>query len=173
MQYCINMKKLYVCRHGESVLNAQRIFAGRIDTPLTENGREQAKLAGQDAQQYEIDLIMTSPLKRTVETADLVADAMKYPKDKIIVNELFLERALGAMEGMSWDHVRGFDPYTGLESKEELKARAHEALQLIHKQPATNVLLVSHGSFLLAMLKLLNPKALSEELPNARIVEFI
>jgi probable phosphoglycerate mutase len=140
---------------------------------LTENGRTQAKLAGEDARQYEIDLIMTSPLQRTVETARIVADVMAYPTDNIVINDLFVERALGAMEGMSWDQVRAFDPYSGLESESELKARADEALRLIRGQAESNILLVSHGSFLLALLKLLNPKALSEELPNARIVEFI
>jgi probable phosphoglycerate mutase len=168
------MKKLYVCRHGESELNAKRIFAGQIDTPLTDNGRQQAIMAGKDAaNNYQIDCILTSPLSRTVETAQIIADTIGYPADKIAANELFVERALGAMEGMSWDHVRPFDPYSGLESFDELLERAGKGLELIREQAHDNILLVSHGSFLLAMLKLLRPEAHSGELPNAQIVEFI
>src|SRR5581483_5723923 len=78
----ISMKKLYFIRHGESVSNVERWHAGRIDTPLTERGRQQAREAGKKAkaQKLHFDLIVSSPLSRALETARIIAKEIGYPE---------------------------------------------------------------------------------------------
>src|SRR5690606_2527197 len=67
------MKKLYFIRHGLSVMNRQGVFSGSIDTPLTDEGRKQAKRAGKLARDFGIDYIVSSPLARALETAQIIA----------------------------------------------------------------------------------------------------
>src|SRR5882762_6928889 len=97
------MKYLYFCRHGQSQLNLERIYAGQTDTPLTDLGREQAKLAGDRADGIQPDLIVSSPLVRALETAQIIAGEIGYPLGKIATNDIFKERSLGSLEGKSWD----------------------------------------------------------------------
>src|SRR5215475_13529212 len=63
-------------RHGETALSGERRFAGRGDIPLTATGLEQAAAAAARlAVRGRLDLIVTSPLERTRQTADAVATA--------------------------------------------------------------------------------------------------
>jgi broad specificity phosphatase PhoE len=92
------MKKLYFIRHGLSEMNKSGHFAGTIDTPLAEEGRAQAKMAGIKARELRIDLIVTSPLIRASETAEIIARQIGYPKDKIVLSRLLIERHWGDLE---------------------------------------------------------------------------
>src|SRR5436309_1380376 len=68
------MKKIYFVRHGESEANSLGLSAGsEFDTPLTNFGREQARKAGQELKDKKIELIIASPMERTVETATIIA----------------------------------------------------------------------------------------------------
>jgi len=166
------MKRLYVCRHGESKLNALGRYAGQIDTPLTSLGRQQARLAGQQARTLKLDHIVASPLIRAVETAQIIAHEVGYPANRITTDVLFLERGLGELEGKSQKNNPD-DPglYPGIEPETVLDNRAANALDYLRGLEADTVLLVSHGTFLMALSRVLSD-TLSEELPNAFIVEF-
>src|SRR5438477_10877116 len=98
------MKKLYFIRHGESVANLEQWHAGRIDTPLTEKGRQQAREAGKKAraQKISVDKIVSSPLSRAAETARLIAEEIGYPEDRIELNPMLVERDYGAFSGQPW-----------------------------------------------------------------------
>ena len=67
--------KLYVTRHGETVINAQHKVSGRGDVPLTDRGRAQANELAAKCLDTDIDLIIASPLSRAWETAKAVAEA--------------------------------------------------------------------------------------------------
>jgi broad specificity phosphatase PhoE len=166
------MKHLYVCRHGESELNALGRYAGQTDTPLTSHGRSQAHTAGKQAKELALDQIVASPLVRALETAQIIAREINYPPERIVTNRVFMERSLGELEGEAWDESPE-DPalYLGIESEAKLNARAKAALHFLRKLDADNVLLVSHGTFLMALKRALGGE-LAEELPNAHIVEF-
>src|SRR5215469_3820327 len=67
-------------RHGQTEMSAQRRFAGRSDIPLTSAGLEQAAaVAARLARRGGIDAVVTSPLVRTVRTAEAVAEAAGVP----------------------------------------------------------------------------------------------
>ena len=69
------MTHLYYCRHGLSVMNQQGLLCGSTDSPLSDEGSRQVMLAGQEAKRQGLtfDAIITSPMARAHETAQLLA----------------------------------------------------------------------------------------------------
>ena len=65
------MIELILLRHGQSEGNLARIFQGQLDYPLTDKGREQARAARERLGDYTPDLLLSSPLKRAYETAQI------------------------------------------------------------------------------------------------------
>ncbi len=72
------MSTLILVRHGESVWNAENRFTGWVDSPLSDNGREEAKTGGERlaAEGVRVDHAYTSTLVRAIETGQIVLDAL-------------------------------------------------------------------------------------------------
>lgn len=168
------MKRLYFCRHGQSQANLDETYAGQLDTPLTDYGREQAKVAGMEAKLFGIDLIVSSPLNRALETAHIIAREIGYPEIGIITNDLLKERSLGSLQGKPWkDFAENDSMFDDVESLEHLGGRAQQTLNYLQTLEAPNILVVGHGSFARALCDILNYDTGGKELPNAHIVELI
>jgi broad specificity phosphatase PhoE len=88
------MKEIYFIRHGETEWNKLKLGQGsRNDIPLNKDGKMQAKLTGKYLNKYrqndkEFDLILSSPMLRTKETAEIIAKQIDYKKDIIYFKEL-------------------------------------------------------------------------------------
>ncbi|GEN44433.1 histidine phosphatase family protein [Alkalibacillus haloalkaliphilus] len=68
---------LLIVRHGQSVADIEGRHEGRADFPLTDLGKEQAdKLATWVSAHYEVDRIISSPLKRALTTAESIAESV-------------------------------------------------------------------------------------------------
>ncbi len=68
---------LLLIRHGESEANRDGIFAGRIDAELMEKGIEQAEISARFvAENYQVDAIYSSDLKRASRTAQCFCEAL-------------------------------------------------------------------------------------------------
>ncbi|MCA9327754.1 histidine phosphatase family protein [Candidatus Saccharibacteria bacterium] len=170
------MKRLYFVRHGQSVLNAQRILAGHIDTPLTETGRGQAKLAGEGARGLAIDCIVSSPLIRAHETARIVAGEIDLPIDKIELNHLVAERHYGELQGEPWDGTTHIDDEPSVEPLSAVLERARQTYAYVQTLPYDTVLIASHGTFGLALRAVIADEQTFEDvddLPNAQIIQFV
>jgi len=175
------MKKLYFARHGESEANQKKLFAGTWDTPLTELGRSQAKNEGEQAQQLKIDLIVSSTLVRAHETAEIIAQEIDYPKDKILTSELMRERNYGELQQKPYSAADGadFEEVAGIETSQQLLERGVVAVNFLQSLPADNILVVGHGTFGRVLrdqiLKQRNAieVPIEDELPNAQIIEWI
>ena len=168
------MKHLYFVRHGESVRNVERTYAGQFDTPLTDRGRDQARAAGEQARGLRFDLMVSSPLSRALETARIIARATGYPADKILVNDIFKERAFGTMEGKSWHEIpEEMAPSYGGESEEQVLVRAKQSLDFLRSLKTDTILLVGHGTFFRMLRTALDPSKAYEEPENARIVQLL
>jgi probable phosphoglycerate mutase len=165
------VKHLYFCRHGQSKLNVLEIYAGQTDTPLTDTGRAQAKQAGKQATTLSLDLLVASPLIRAFETAQIIATEMQYPLDNIITNTLLMEQSFGSLQGQPFSVFADPAIYTDMETSEALTARATEAFAFLQSLDAETVLVVSHGSFGVALQNVIAPGSTFEELPNAAIVQ--
>jgi probable phosphoglycerate mutase len=65
---------IYLIRHGETDWNHQRRRQGRRDIPLNDQGRVQMHACGELLSGLPADLIVTSPLSRAVNSAEIIAE---------------------------------------------------------------------------------------------------
>ena len=66
--------RVFLIRHGATTLTAEDRFAGATDVPLSDEGREQARLLAVRLRTEKISAVYASPLGRTVETARILAE---------------------------------------------------------------------------------------------------
>ena len=71
------MAEIILARHGETQWNVEEIFRGRIDVELNETGVKQAELLAKYLSALNIDAIYSSPLKRALKTAEMIASHHK------------------------------------------------------------------------------------------------
>lgn len=143
---------IYYVRHGQTDWNKVRRLQGRTDNPLNEVGIEQAKKTRDLLKNEKIDLIICSPLRRTVETANIINEGRNI---KIIKDEGFIERSFGKYEGEYsantpyddlWDYKKDIDLGENGEKMSELLARAKNSLErVINTYYPKNILIVAHG----------------------------
>ena len=144
--------KIYVTRHGQTDYNKDEIILGVTDLPLNDTGMAQAReLAENAAKLGDIDIIVSSPMKRALTTAKAVAERCGLD---IVTDERLREWDYGEYEGKS-RFTEGFAENkvnfgvrmgkTG-ESLMQLAHRVYSAVdEIIEKYPDKNVLIVSHG----------------------------
>src|SRR5438067_290078 len=108
--------KIYVVRHGQTDLNKNKVFSGRADVPLNQQGIEESKLLA-DNLPPGIDKIYCSPLLRTQQTAEIINQKLHVP---IEVRDELIERDAGSMTGKPHagnEHLRQYNsdlrPYGG------------------------------------------------------------
>lgn len=65
---------LYVVRHGQTVWNLEHRCQGISDIPLTEIGREEAKKLAPLVKSLDIDVVISSPLERAIDTAKILVN---------------------------------------------------------------------------------------------------
>jgi broad specificity phosphatase PhoE len=147
------MKTIYFVRHGESEANIQNLRSGsmrKIPVYLTERGRQQAKKAGESLGNKNIDLIVSSPLIRTEETAKIIAKAIGYDPKKIVLNPCFIERDFGIYDGKADDVYLTAKAanklHKSVETTEALHKRIAQGLEWLKEQEAEQIVLVSHGA---------------------------
>jgi len=144
------MKTIYFTRHGECVANAEGLLAGSTnDSPLTEKGKQQARDAVAEFVNRPVDLIVSSPLVRAAETAQILADGIGYLA-KIEHNPLMKERDMGSASGQPVE--KAFElldngKATGVEPASHLRARTQDVIDWLKTLPAQHILLVSHSGF--------------------------
>jgi 2,3-bisphosphoglycerate-dependent phosphoglycerate mutase len=102
------MSVLLLLRHGESTANADDLFGGWLDYPLTPRGREQARNAGRLIHAAGLDpgAVHTSLLTRAIDTAAAVLTQTTAPAGGLASNWRLNERHYGAFQGRSRASVR-------------------------------------------------------------------
>ena len=96
---------LYVVRHGKTAWNLEHRCQGISDIPLIEEGREKAKELSSLVKTLDIDVVISSPLKRALETAKLLTNN-EMP---INIDDRLIERDWGMNEGMVVDSLDQID----------------------------------------------------------------
>ena len=101
------MSNLILVRHGQSVWNLEKKFTGWVDVDLTENGKLEAKKAGDliKANNINIDIYYSSFQLRAKNTLKLVKEILQ---DEKVVNEAWQlnERHYGALTGLNKDEMK-------------------------------------------------------------------
>lgn len=156
------MTVFHLLRHGDHGL-VGRILPGRTPgVPLSEQGRAEIALVASRLEGEAIEAIYASPLERTQESAQIVAQRLKLP---VATCEDLIELDYGEWTGKTFDAVRA-DPrwqlwreqrslarLPGGESMREVQNRVVSALLELHaRRPEGRVLLVSHGDVIRAAL---------------------
>ena len=102
------MGNLVLIRHGESICNANNIFTGWLDSPLTDKGKNEAVIAGKILEEngYKFDIGFTSVLCRAQETLNIILKELKNENIHIEKSLFLNERHYGSLEGMNKDEVR-------------------------------------------------------------------
>ena len=97
------MFKLVLLRHGESQWNLDNRFTGWTDVDLTDNGRREAKAAGELLQRegYGFDIAYTSVLRRAIRTLWITQDAMDLMWLPVVHSWRLNERHYGALQGLN------------------------------------------------------------------------
>jgi probable phosphoglycerate mutase len=150
------MALFYFVRHGESAWNAENRLCGRTDVPLSEAGRQQAARLSERLSALRLKAIYTSPLRRALETANLIAVPAGLEP---VIDERLIELDYGAWEGKTFDAIMEQDGVNyrawdadpaavgppGGESGQQALARVAPFLEsLAARHPEGNVVVVGH-----------------------------
>lgn len=128
------MVKLFIIRHAESEWNPIGRYQGLLDPGLSERGLKQAELLGRALEKEKIDVIYSSPLKRTHQTAQEIA---KRHGLEIIEDRRIIEIDHGVWSGMLVEEVKERFPEDfrmWLEEPHRVKFEGGESLQDVFKR---------------------------------------
>ena len=159
-----SVTRVFMVRHGATILSDEDRFAGATDVPLSDAGREQTRRLAERLSDENIRVVYASPLGRTVETAQILAAPHKV---EVQTRDGLREINHGRWEEMTRREVEEKfpeeaaewekDPYTfaplGGESGLAVTARALPVLiDIVRAHPAENVLVVSHKATIRLLL---------------------
>lgn len=158
---------MYIMRHGETDWNIDAKLQGQTDIELNEHGKQQAVWAAEALSDIKFDMVYSSPLRRAVETAKIVAKNQLDPIIDLRISEI----SFGEWEGLSSNTSENKeflselykfknDPFNfsggpGGENIEQLCARTGDFCKQIMENKEykdKNILIVSHGCAIKAML---------------------
>jgi len=136
---------IYLIRHGETDWNGKYLFQGHSDTALNKTGRRQAGYIGKWMKSRKVGAIISSDLKRAVETARIIKKraSIKAPVETV---KGLRERDYGNLEGKRYSlyHSRK-KGFTG-EKDKRFFARVNRAFkETMKKHTGKNIAIVTHG----------------------------
>ena len=151
---------IYIVRHGETQRNADGRIQGRRDIELNENGRRQAEAAAEALRGKSFQALITSPLSRAKQTGAILAQFAQIAE--VREDARIVERDFGELDGARFTedvrHRLYQEKVQGAESLEEVAARMAEAFDEYVQQYDGDILVVSHGAAITALLKRLDPQ---------------
>ena len=192
--------RIFLARHGESEHNIAEVpyFAGgslEQDTPLTEKGIESAKKVAERLREAHVEILVSSDLKRSKQTAEVIAQELGYPVE-IIELEGLREVHVGELTGKTRDQVRteGSEAaqralelfisgdirkidFPGGDSYESVCQRVKEVLNRIVREHGdkAKIAIIGHGNINHIILSLMFPDQIDFvnqlDLSHERVVE--
>ena len=160
--------KIYLIRPGETAKNRERRLLGRSDVPLNDKGISQSGLAREffEARGVRFDRVYSSPLRRAVETARIVAGAQA----SILTDERLLEMDYGPYEGCSLENpapelMHFFQDFRhnpapeGMEPLSSVTERLGLFLEELRVSAAGDILISTHAIAMKGALEYLTPDA--------------
>lgn len=153
----------HLLRHGQTEHTPERRFSGRNELPLSRTGRAEAEAAAVRAKELGIDVVVASPLRRTRETAEIVAAALGLTPE---FDDDLVELDFGAIEGLTFEEARDRHPLAarrfgvditvaapGGESVADVSVRVARARRrMLSRYAGRTVLVVSHVTPIKLML---------------------
>jgi broad specificity phosphatase PhoE len=156
------METIFLMRHGETAWNQEKRVMGRLEIPLSRKGIAQGKRIAKLLPDLEIRAIYTSPLRRALETARILA---KECHKSVKINSNLTEVAFGRWQGYRFDDLIKDEAYhrflrtplratvPGGETIVDVQRRGLRAIRrAIREYPKDRLLFVSHGDVIRAIL---------------------
>ena len=165
----MRVRRLVMLRHGQTEFNAGSRMQGQLDTELSELGRDQAVAAAEVLAKRQPLLIVSSDLRRALDTAVVLGERSGLP---VVVDTRLRETHLGDWQGMThlevdaaapgarlaWRNDATWAPHGG-ESRVDVAARGMPVIaELVAEQtewgadePERPVVLVAHGGLIAAL----------------------
>ena len=159
---------IHFIRHGKTIANEQKLYCGKTDLPLSENGvADILNLKAQGIYPQNIDLFFTSPLLRTIQTLEHIYGAVS--SEALLSLE---EYHFGQFEMKSYQQLKnnadyqawitdekGLAPCTSGESKQKFMHRILEGYHLLLEESvqAASIAIVSHGGVITSIMDYLFP----------------
>ncbi len=142
---------LGLLRHGQTDWNIDLRLQGTADIPMNPTGIAQVETAAKELAQQRWDIILSSPLGRAKQSAEIVSSFLGV--DQITIEPLLLERSFGVGEGLTYaewgEKYSKLDEIPGAESASEVARRSRLLLEHISSEfPGAKVLAVSHGALI-------------------------
>lgn len=163
-----NTMILAMVRHGQTAYNADGLVQGRVNIPLNDLGKTQAKQLGETlrAQSESFDLIAASPLSRALETAFIISKQLKMTRP-IYVDHQFVERDFYHLDGtpvetaMPLVRIENYK-FEGYEHDQMMIQRISKAVKHLRRiHGDKKILLVAHSHVIKALLRYIDPIAYS------------
>lgn len=173
---------LYVVRHGKTEWNKVHKVQGIADIELSEEGIESAKELIPLIETLDIDVVISSPLKRARDTAKIITEN-RFP---INIDDRIIERDWGLNEGMDVNIIDQYDCWDvilntnvqNIERVQDVMLRVSEFLEDIKvRYKDKNVLIVTHSAVSRVIHYLLGSipedgDLTKIEIPNLRVIEY-
>ena len=156
------MSRIIFIRHGETDWNAESRLQGQLDVKLSKLGIEQAKALSKALEDYDFNVIYSSPLDRALRTAEIINRKEKDLREAPALSEIFL----GPWQGLTVDEVKEkySDEYEvfrnhpekykakNMETLTELGDRFSDFIKKIMSHDERLYCVVTHGTILRAGL---------------------
>ena len=159
--------EILLTRHGQTEWNLLKKIQGKADIELNETGIQQAETTRDSLKEERIDLIVCSPLKRAIQTAEIINQGRNI---RIIIDERVSERDFGEFEGMPntdfdynafWSYKQNLK-YDKAENIKDFFRRVYNFLDNIKNEyDGKWILIVSHAGISIPV------KCYFEGIPNA------
>ncbi len=158
--------EIYLVRHGQSLHNAQQRIAGQLDSALTQQGYEDARLVARAIGRSDFDMVYSSDLLRARQTAEVIIASLQI-SCPVVFSPLIRELDYGeftdadinqAIDRFDYKQVQD-RRYAGGESFLDLQKRVSQFLeQLRRENKGTRVLIAAHAGPIRMVLILLDPE---------------
>ena len=167
--------EIYLVRHGQTLFNQQKKVQGWCDSPLTQEGIQQAIAVSKTLQSISFECAYSSTSERAIDTANSILEGRNV---KVIPSKNLKEQSFGDFEAeksvdIFKDGVRFPDGYRfcGGENHSDVIERVKNELKKIASEyPNANVLVVCHGSAIKHIVNALCPGFVDEKPNTAALV---
>ncbi len=153
---------LYVIRHGETDANVEGLAQGWLDRPLNDYGIELSRITGRAMKGIRFDRCISSPLKRAIQTVELVLKESDNGDVEITTDDRIKEFSFGINEGKKLDSeifssdTLNFKGFPEGETIRHLCDRTQDFLrELCARDDGLTYLIGIHGCAVRAMLNFL------------------
>ena len=144
------MQLYVIARHAESTLNFEQRINGDPAVPvrLTDKGRDEARLLGQQLAHVPLELCVHTRFSRTLETAGIALEGRDIQFEEIAELD---DINVGHLEGQTLQEYRNWkhahtrrDPFPGGESLDDAARRYADAYERLLQRPESTMLIVAH-----------------------------